>query len=277
MTAFQMNKDNQYKIHIFVVLLFVLIIVLTSGLAYPQTKSGLTNWLRKYVYLYELPNTSPKRFLLKLQSDFAWYSLLLTEKGNYWYQLSPDSEQQFPAFAQAMLGVKVEYNEIPKNIKTENRIWAFREAIKAPKGPGPFGALAMGYFVEKLQRAPFSTIIVDNIVLELINITKILEKENPSPDNKKLLARFGLEKANATVLDFERMRQNKTLNKGEPAFQNEYFRQIQSWQPITKTVKSSADMKSANNMKVTPMILGFVIITIVMGFLGWLIILTLVN
>jgi len=36
-------------------------------------------------------------------------------------------------------------------------------------------------------------------------------------------------------------------------------------------------MKSANNMKVTPMILGFVIITIVMGFLGWLIILTLVN
>ena len=272
MTAFQMNKDNQYKIHIFIVLLFVLIIVLTSGLAYPQTKSELTNWLRKYVYLYELPNTSPKQVLLKIQSDFTWHSLLLTEKGNYWYQLSPDSEQQFPAFAQAMLGVKVEYNEIPTNIKTENRIWAFREAINAPKGSGPFGSLTMGYFVEKFQRAPFSTLIVDNISLELINITKILEMKDPSPDNKKLLASFGLEKANVTVSDFERMRQNKTLIKGEPAFQNAYFQQIQSWQTITKSTKPGTDITSANNMRVTPMIVGFFIIIIILGFLGWFII-----
>ena len=266
----QVNKNNRYKIRIFIVLLFILI-VFTNGLAYSQTTSEVPKWLRKYVYLYELPNTSPKQVLLKIQSDFTWHSLFLTERGDYWYQLAPGSEQQFPVFAQAMLGIKVEYNEAPANIKTENRVFAFREAINAPKGFGPkvWGPLTMGYFVGRFQRAPFSTIFVDNITLELINITKIFNSKSPRP--KKLLARFGLEKANATVTDFERMRQDKNLIRGEPAFQDAYFQQIQSWQIITKTTEPNVDMESANSMRVIPMIMGLLITVIILGFVGWLI------
>ena len=263
------NKDNRYKIRIFIFWLFVLIIVLTSGLVFSQNKSEVTTWLRKYVYLYELPNTSPEQVLLEVQSDLAWHSIILTKKEKYWYQLYPTSQQQFSVFAKEMLDVKVEYNEIPTNITTEKRIWFFREAINAPKGPGAFGSLAMGYFVEKFRRAPLSTLIVDNIVFELINITKILEKENLSPNNKKLLATFGLHKANATVLDFERMRKDKSLIKGKTVFQNVYFQQIQSLQSITNTVKSSADMTSANNIDSTPTIVAFLILIIVLVLAGW--------
>jgi hypothetical protein len=223
-----------------------------NGLAFAQPP------VRKYVYLYELPNTFPKQVLLKVQSDSTWHSLLLIKKVDY--SISPESAQQFSAFAKAMLGVEVEYNEIPTNMETVNRIWAFREAIDAPKGPGPFGPLAMGYFVEKFK-APLSTLLVDNIDLELVNITKILENKSLNSKDQKLLAIFGLEKANATV----------TVIKGEPAFQDAYFQQIQLLQTVTTESTEPGEGKAVSGVKVTLMIVGFLII-VILGFVGWFII-----
>ncbi|MBM3236824.1 hypothetical protein FJZ31_11085 [Candidatus Poribacteria bacterium] len=200
----------------------------TSGLTSAQPLSEVTNSLRKYVYLYELPNTFPKQMLLKVQAGFTWHSFILIKRGDYWYEISPGAESQFSTFVQAMLNVKVKYNEVPADIEAEKRVFAFNKAINPRGSSEVWGPLAMGYFVEeKLQRAPFSTLFVDNIHLELVNITKILESKSPNSDSQKFLASFGLEKANATVTDFERMRQDKTFIKGEPVFQRVYFQQIQ--------------------------------------------------
>ena len=281
----EINRNNQYKMHIFI----VIIILFISWSASAQMKSeATTNSFRKYVYLYELPNTSPKQVRLKVQSDstrsYTWHSLLLTKRGDYQYQLFPDSEQQFSAFAQAMLDVKVEYNKVPANRESENRIFCLQEAINAPKSFGPkvWGPLTMGYFVERFQQATFSTLLVDNIALELVNITKILESKAQNSNNRKLLASFGFEKANATVADLEQMRQDKTLIKGEPAFQDAYFQQIQSWQPTAKATKQTitgasepdpepnSDM-AANSIKIILMIVSFSIAVIILGFVGWFI------
>jgi hypothetical protein len=78
----KINKDNRYKI----VFLFLLIFF-SSGLVHSQTQPGVSNRLHKYVYLYELPNTSPEQVLLEVQSDLAWHSIILTKKGSrYFFQ-----------------------------------------------------------------------------------------------------------------------------------------------------------------------------------------------